>query len=322
MDAKQVLSFIKIEHTLFSLPFVLIGYFIALEQFNLEPGLDLLWILLAAVGARGLAMALNRIIDRDIDAANPRTQGRHLASGAMSLQTAWTLAAVFLVMLLVSAGLLNVVALMMAWLPVLAFVIYPYMKRFTWLCHFWLGLCLGLAPAGAWVAIAADVHGWASITGQFSSGTDFLWAPTILPISIGVALWIAAFDINYARMDVESDREQGIHSFPSSFGHAATTRTTVQLSLLWFACFAIADPMDGVWFLGAALLMALANVAVVLRMNRFDDFQTVLFRVSMLTGWVLLGAVLVGLGGNIPGTCEFIPLPSRVEEFCHSFYRV
>ena len=322
MDVKQIMTFIKIEHTLFSLPFVLIGYFIALEQFNLEPGLDLLWILLAAVGARGLAMALNRIIDRDIDAANPRTQGRHLASGAMSLQTAWTLAAVFLVMLLVSAGLLNLVALMMAWLPVLAFVIYPYMKRFTWLCHFWLGLCLGLAPAGAWVAIAADVHGWASITGQFSSGTDFLWAPTILPISIGVALWIAAFDINYARMDVESDREQGIHSFPSSFGDAATTRTTVQLSLLWFACFAIADPMDGVWFLGAALLMALANVAVVLRMNRFDDFQTVLFRVSMLTGWVLLGAVLVGLGGNIPGTCEFIPLPSRVEEFCHSFYRV
>ena len=322
MDAKQVLSFIKIEHTLFSLPFVLIGYFIALEQFNLEPGLDLLWILLAAVGARGLAMALNRIIDRDIDAANPRTQGRHLASGAMSLQTAWTLAAVFLAMLLVSAGLLNMVALMMAWLPVLSFVIYPYMKRFTWLCHFWLGLCLGLAPAGAWVAIAADVHGWASITGQFSSGTDFLWAPTILPISIGVALWIAAFDINYARMDVESDREQGIHSFPSSFGDAATTRTTVQLSLVWFGCFAVADPMDGVWFLGAALLMALANVAVVLRMNRFDDFQTVLFRVSMLTGWVLLGAVLVGLGGNIPGTCEFIPLPSRVEEFCHSFYRV
>jgi len=294
MDAKQVLSFIKIEHTLFSLPFVLIGYFIALEQFNLEPGLDLLWILLAAVGARGLAMALNRIIDRDIDAANPRTQGRHLASGSMSLQTAWMLAAAFLAMLLVSAGLLNVVALMMAWLPVLAFVIYPYMKRFTWLCHFWLGLCLGLAPAGAWVAIAADVHGWASITGQLSNGTDFLWAPTILPISIGVALWIAAFDINYARMDVKSDREQGIHSFPSSFGDAATTRTTVQLSLLWFACFAIADPMDGVWFLGAALLMALANVAVVLRMNRFDDFQTVLFRVSMLTGWVLLASLLGG----------------------------
>ena len=280
MDAKQVLSFVKIEHTLFSLPFVLMGYLIAVHQFGVGSDIDLLWILLAAVGARGLAMALNRIIDRDIDAANPRTQERHLASGSMSMNTAWGLAAVFLVMLLVSAGMLNQVALMMAWLPVLTFVIYPYMKRFTWGCHFWLGLCLGLAPAGAWVAIAADVHGWGAITGMFSTGTEFLWAPTILPISIGVALWIAAFDINYARMDIESDREQGIHSFPSKFGDRATTRTTVQLSLLWFACFAIADPMDGIWFLGAAAVMAVANIVVVLRMDRFADFQTCLLYTS------------------------------------------
>ena len=295
MDVKQVLSFIKIEHTLFSLPFVLMGYLIAARQFGAWNNVDLLWILLAAVGARGLAMALNRIIDRDIDAANPRTQGRHLASGDMSMRTAWTLAAVFLAMLLISAGLLNRVALMMAWLPVLTFVIYPYMKRFTWGCHFWLGLCLGLAPAGAWVAIAADVHGWGAITGLLSGRTEFLWAPTILPISIGVAFWIAAFDINYARMDVESDREQGIHSFPSKFGEKATTRTTVQLSLLWFACFAIADPVYGIWFLAAAAVMALANIVVVLRMKRFADFQTVLFRVSMLTGWVLLASLVFGL---------------------------
>ena len=295
MDVKQVLSFIKIEHTLFSLPFVLMGYLIAVHQFGAGSDLDLLWILLAAVGARGLAMSLNRIIDRDIDAANPRTKGRHLASGNMTMRTAWTLAAVFLAMLLISAGLLNRVALMMAWLPVLAFVIYPYMKRFTWGCHFWLGLCLGLAPAGAWVAIAADVHGWGAITGLLPGRTEFLWAPTILPISIGVALWIAAFDINYARMDVESDREQGIHSFPSKFGEKATTRTTVQLSLLWFACFAIADPVYGIWFLAAAAVMALANIVVVLRMKRFADFQTVLFRVSMLTGWVLLASLVFGL---------------------------
>ena len=298
MDVKQVLSFIKIEHTLFSLPFVLMGYLIAAHQFGVGNNLDLLWILLAAVGARGLAMALNRIIDRDIDAANPRTQGRHLASGSMSMRTAWTLAAVFLAMLLISAGLLNKVALMMAWLPVLTFVIYPYMKRFTWGCHFWLGLCLGLAPAGAWVAIAADVHGWGAITGMLPGRTELLWAPTILPISIGVALWIAAFDINYARMDVESDREQGIHSFPSRFGDTATTRTTVQLSLLWFACFAIADPVDGIWFLAAAAVMALANIVVVLRMERFADFQTVLFRVSMLTGWVLLASLVFGLSAE------------------------
>ncbi|MDA8529765.1 putative 4-hydroxybenzoate polyprenyltransferase [Candidatus Poseidonia alphae] len=300
MDAKQIMSFIKIEHTLFSLPFVLIGYFIALDQFNISPGIDLLWILLAAVGARGLAMALNRIIDRDIDAANPRTQGRHLASGSMSLRTAWGLAGGFLVLLLVSAGMLNQVALMMAWLPVLTFVVYPYMKRYTWLCHFWLGLCLGLAPAGAWVAVAADVHGWAAITGMFSTSTEYLWAPTILPISIGVMLWITAFDINYARMDVESDREQGIHSFPSTFDDKATTRTTVQLTLLWFACFAISDPMDGIWFLGAAGIMAVVNIWVVLARERFVDFQTVLFRASMLTGWVLLGALLLGFAVDVP----------------------
>lgn len=300
IDVRSVLEFVKVEHTLFSLPFVLIGYLVAVMQFNVEPGIDLLWILLAAVGARGLAMALNRIIDRDIDAANPRTQGRHLASGSMSMKTAWSLAAGFLVMLLVSAGLLNRVALMMAWLPVLTFVVYPYMKRFTWLCHFWLGLCLGLAPAGAWVAVAADVHGWAAITGMFPTRTEFLWAPTVLPISLGVALWIAAFDINYARMDVESDKAQGIHSFPSRFDERATTRTTVQLSLLWFACFAVADPVDSIWFLAAAAGMSLANVIVVLRMERFDDFQTVLFRASMLTGWVLLAALAVGYATEPP----------------------
>jgi len=302
MDVKQVLSFIKIEHTLFSLPFVLMGYMIAVRQFGAGSGIDLLWILLAAVGARGLAMALNRIIDRDIDAANPRTQGRHLASGSMSMRTAWGLAAGFLAMLLLSAGMLNVVALMMAWLPVLTFVIYPYMKRFTWGCHFWLGVCLGLAPAGAWVAIAADVHGWGAITGLLPGRTEFLWAPTILPISIGVALWIAAFDINYARMDVESDREQGIHSFPSTFGDDATTRTTVVLSLLWFACFAVANPMDPIWFLVAAGVMALANIVVVLGMDRFSDFQTVLFRVSMLTGWVLLASLFLGFSTELAGS--------------------
>jgi len=302
MDVKQVLSFIKIEHTLFSLPFVLMGYMIAVRQFGAGSGIDLLWILLAAVGARGLAMALNRIIDRDIDAANPRTQGRHLASGSMSMRTAWGLAAGFLAMLLLSAGMLNVVALMMAWLPVLTFVIYPYMKRFTWGCHFWLGLCLGLAPAGAWVAIAADIHGWGAITGLLPGRTEFLWAPTILPISIGVALWIAAFDINYARMDVESDREQGIHSFPSTFGDDATTRTTVVLSLLWFACFAVANPMDPIWFLVAAGVMALANIVVVLGMDRFSDFQMVLFRVSMLTGWVLLASLFLGFSTELAGS--------------------
>jgi 4-hydroxybenzoate polyprenyltransferase len=285
MGVKEILEFVKVEHTLFSLPFVLIGFLLANFEYSTQPE-DLLWILIAAVGARGLAMALNRIIDRDIDAANPRTASRHLASGSMSMKTAYRLSTVFLIMLLFSAWQLNEVALMMAWLPVLVFVIYPYMKRITWLCHFWLGLCLGLAPAGAWVAVAADVHGWAAIT-------DLHWYPEIFFISLGVMFWIAAFDLNYARMDVENDRANGIHSFPARFGEEATTRTSIQFTLLWFACFAIADPIHEIWFLAAAGLMALANIAVILARERFADFQTTLFRVSMLTGWVLLLALMV-----------------------------
>ena len=300
MGTKEILEFVKIEHTLFSLPFVLIGYILAYNQFFYDRSsgdlewirMDLLWILVAAVGGRGLAMALNRIIDRDIDAANPRTSGRHLVSGSMSMNTAWKLSAIFLGMLLIGAWQLNEVALMMAWLPVLAFVIYPYTKRYTWLCHLWLGLCLGLAPAGAWVAVAADVHGWAAISGLDSGGGDFLWFPNIFFISLGVALWITTFDINYARMDVESDRSNGIKSFPARFNDEITTRTSVQLSLLWFACFAISDPMSEIWFLAAAGIMSIVNVGVIIMRNRLDDFQTTLFRVSMLTGWVLLIAII------------------------------
>ena len=293
MGAKEILEFVKVEHTLFSLPFVLIGYIHAHNQFidqlpsdSSWMSVDIVWILIAAVGARGLAMTLNRIIDRDIDAQNPRTESRHLVSGSMSMRTAWNLALAFLIVLLFSAWQLNEVALMMAWLPVLAFVIYPYTKRYTWGCHLWLGLCLGLAPAGAWLALSADVHQWGAIL-------DSHWYPTIFFISLGVALWITAFDINYARMDVESDRKQGIHSFPARFSEQATTRTSVQLTLLWFACFAIADPMDEIYFLAAAGIMAIANIAVIITRERLADFQTTLFRVSMLTGWVLLAAIII-----------------------------
>jgi 4-hydroxybenzoate polyprenyltransferase len=291
MGTKEILEFVKIEHTLFSLPFVLIGYILAHEQFinELETskyGIDLLWIIMAAIGARGLAMALNRIIDRDIDAVNPRTANRHLVSGSMSMKTAYTLCILFVSMLIIGAWQLNTVALMMSWLPVLVFVIYPYTKRYTWLCHFWLGICLGIAPAGAWLAVAADVHGWGAIT-------DYLWCPEILFISLGVMLWIAAFDINYARMDIESDRENGVHSFPARFSEEMTTRTSVQLSLLWFACFALSNPMSEIWFLGAAGIMSLSNITVILARTRLKDFQTTFFRVSMLTGWILLAAILM-----------------------------
>ena len=295
MGVREILDFVKIEHTLFSLPFILIGYIHAYNQFWNELsserfGLDIVWILIAAVGARGLAMTLNRIIDKDIDASNPRTESRHLASGDMEMSTAWSLSVIFLGMLLFGAWQLNEVALKMAWLPVLAFVVYPYTKRYTWLCHFWLGLCLGLAPAAAWVAVTADLHGWQAITG---GQEKFFWYPEIFWISLGVSLWIASFDINYARMDIESDIKNGIHSFPSKFGERSTTRTSIQLTLLWFACFAISNPVDNAWFLTAAGIMCALNVGVVLYRERLADFQTTLFRVSMLTGWALLASIML-----------------------------
>ena len=282
MGVKNVLEFVKIEHTLFSLPFVFIGAWIAGDP----TAFQLAWILVAAVGARGLAMTLNRIIDREIDTKNPRTSNRHLATGTMKVNTAWSLCVLFLAMLLIGAWQLNTVALAMSWLPVIAFVIYPYTKRITWACHLWLGLCLGLAPAGAWLGIVGSDLGWAAIT-------EWHWYPTIFWICLGVMFWIAAFDLNYALMDIESDREQGIKSFPARFGEQHTLRTSVQLTLLWFACFAIADPIDEFTFLGSALIIALINIGVIVGQKKLEDFQKTFFYTSVLTGWGLLGGLMV-----------------------------
>ena len=281
MGVKMILEFVKIEHTLFSLPFVFIGAMIAGDP----TAVQLAWILVAAIGARGLAMTLNRIIDRKIDARNPRTSNRHLADGSMSLNTAWGLSVGFLAMLLIGAWKLNPVALAMSWLPVLAFLIYPYTKRVTWACHLWLGLCLGLAPAGAWLGIVGDDLGWTAITGWH-------WYPTIFWICLGVMFWIAAFDLNYALMDMDSDREHGIHSFPAKFGEMHTLRTSIQFTLLWFACFAIANPIDEITFLAAALMMCIINIGVILSQNKMKDFQKSFFYTSVATGWILLGGLM------------------------------
>ena len=306
MGFKEILEFVKVEHTLFSLPFVLIGYVLADKEFGTE-SMDLVWIIVAAVGARGLAMALNRIIDRDIDSENPRTAARHLPSGTMSMQTAWILASVFLGMLLFAAWRLNDVALKMAWLPVLAFVIYPYTKRISWVCHFWIGLCLALAPAGAWVSIAADTHGWAAITGMLDGRTEFLWFPEVFFISFGVALWIAAFDINYAMMDQDVDREQGIRSFPAIYGQVATRNLSVALTIGWLLCFLLTGMHDftesrrfrsSLW-VPSVVLMSLVNIYVMTKGAQsvsesgeaMDRYQKILFRASMLTGWVLLASL-------------------------------
>jgi 4-hydroxybenzoate polyprenyltransferase len=152
------------------------------------------------LGARSLAMALNRLIDAGIDAANPRTAGRELPSGALTLGGVVAFCAAALVVFLVAVWELDPLVHKLWPIPVVAFVIYPYLKRFTWLCHLWLGAVDGLAPVGAWAAIRGDLP-WQA------------WA-----LGGAVAAWVAGFDLFYSLFDVEIDRAQGLHSWAVRFG--------------------------------------------------------------------------------------------------------
>jgi 4-hydroxybenzoate polyprenyltransferase len=189
---------VKFEHTVFALPFAYVGAFLAVMG---VPGRgDLLWITVAMVGARSLAMGLNRLIDARIDAGNPRTAGRELPSGRLSPVQVAAFCAVSLVVFLVAVWQLDPLVRWLWPIPVVGFVVYPYLKRFTWLSHLWLGAVDGLAPVGAWVAITGELP-WQA------------WA-----LGVAVALWVAGFDLFYSLFDLEVDRAQGLHSWATRFG--------------------------------------------------------------------------------------------------------
>jgi len=189
---------VKIEHTVFALPFAYVGAFLAVGK--APSAHDLLWITLAMVGARSLAMALNRLIDAGIDARNPRTAGRELPSGQLSVPQVVLFCAASLALFLASVWQLAPKTHWLWPIPVAGFVVYPYLKRVTWLCHFWLGAVDGLAPVGAWVAITNHLPWQAWMLGA------------------AVALWVAGFDCFYALFDIDVDREQGLHSIATRFG--------------------------------------------------------------------------------------------------------
>jgi 4-hydroxybenzoate polyprenyltransferase len=194
-------SLVKVEHTIFALPFAYIGAFLAVD--GVPSAHDLLWITVAMVGARSLAMALNRLIDAGIDARNPRTAARELPRGALRPWHVFAFALASLGVFLVAVYQL---APLVRWLwpiPVVAFVIYPYLKRWSWASHAWLGAVDGLAPLGAWAAIT----------------NDFPWEAWAL--GGAVAFWVAGFDLLYALFDLDVDRAQGLHSLPARFGVGA-----------------------------------------------------------------------------------------------------
>ncbi len=196
--ARLYYRLVKFEHTIFALPFAYVGAVLAVK--GIPTAHDLLWITVAMVGARSLAMALNRLIDAHVDAANPRTAGREMPAGLLSSSSVLGFCAASLLVYVVAVFELDPFVRVLSPIPVAAFVVYPYLKRFTWLCHLWLGAVDGLAPMGAWAAIRGSLP-WQA------------WA-----LGGAVAAWVAGFDLFYALFDVEVDHEQGLHSWATRFG--------------------------------------------------------------------------------------------------------
>jgi 4-hydroxybenzoate polyprenyltransferase len=189
---------VKIEHTVFALPFAYVGAFLALDG---APSLaQLVWLTLAMVGARSLAMSLNRLIDAEIDARNPRTSARELPAGRLTRVQVIGFCLASLAVFLIAVWQLDPLVRWLWPIPVAAFVVYPYLKRFTWLGHLWLGAVDGLAPVGAWVALTGDLP-WEA------------WA-----LGGAVAAWVAGFDLFYALLDLEIDRREGLHSWATRWG--------------------------------------------------------------------------------------------------------
>jgi 4-hydroxybenzoate polyprenyltransferase len=195
---RRLASLVRIEHTVFALPFAFVGAFLAVDAW---PGLaNMVWITIAMVGARTLAMSLNRLVDAELDARNPRTATRELPSGALSRNQVLALCVASLAIFLVAVFQLDPVVRWLWPIPVGLFVVYPYLKRITWLCHLWLGACLGLAPVGAWLAVTGTAP-WEA------------WA-----LAGAVLLWVAGFDLFYSLFDLEHDRAEGLHSWAVRFG--------------------------------------------------------------------------------------------------------
>lgn len=189
---------VKLEHTVFALPFAYVGALLAVDGW---PGWGAMgWITLAMVGARTLAMGLNRLIDAEIDAHNPRTAGRELPSGLLRRSQVLLLCALALAVYLLAVLNLDPLVRVLWPIPVVLFVVYPYLKRATWLCHLWLGAALGLAPVGAWVAVTGELP-WQA------------WA-----LGAAVMLWVAGFDLFYALFDRTHDLSVGLHSWATRFG--------------------------------------------------------------------------------------------------------
>ena len=237
---RRFATLVKLEHTVFALPFAYVGMLLGLGEVPSAP--DWVWVTVAMVGARTLAMGLNRLIDAELDARNPRTAARELPAGTLSRAQVVGLCGVALAVFLVAVFQLDPLVRWLWPVPVAFFVVYPYLKRVTWLCHAWLGASLGLAPVGAWAAVTGELA-WQS------------WA-----LGGAVALWVAGFDLFYSLFDVEHDRAEGLHSWAVRFGEAGVFRAARLFHLGVVALLAVAGlglDVGVLYWLGVAAVAAL-----------------------------------------------------------------
>ncbi len=278
---KLYCSLIKIEHTLFSLPFVLSSALLALsvsENTSLNIILlKILWMSLALLGARSAGMALNRIIDHKIDSKNIRTKDRELILDKLSMKTAWLLVLISLILYFYAALQLPRLCLILSPIPLIWIISYPYFKRFSFLSHLFLGTTLGGASLGGWIAITGTIDNLAPIY-----------------LALAVTFWVTGFDIIYATQDIDFDRSQGLHSVPQKFGFDAAvliTKILHSLTVLFLYLVSTAMPLGIIYKLGVLLVF----MALIYEQNlvKLGKIETAFFTVNTWISVVIF--IFVGL---------------------------
>jgi len=235
---RTTLEMIKFEHSVFALPFALTGAVLAVRGW--PTWRQLLWLVVAMVGARSAAMTFNRIADLKIDALNPRTKARALPAGQLSLRFAAGFAVVSCGLLVLAAYELNPLAFKLSPVVLAILLGYSFTKRFTVVSHLVLGFCLGMSPIAAWIALRGDL------------------SVSVLLLGAAVTLWVAGFDIIYACQDVEFDHALGLHSIPKRYGIAAALYASVALHVLVLALLVMVARMENLGWLAWAGLVAVA----------------------------------------------------------------
>ncbi len=271
-------SFIKLEHSLFSIPLLFSG---AVLAGNKWPSLRVTaLILIAGVSARVVDMTLNRIIDRHIDKLNPRTELRHLPVGAVSLWGAWGTVLLALGIYLFSAWLLSEFCLRYSWIPLVAFAAYPYFKRFTKWTHVGLGLVWALVPIGGFFAVKPSVEGI---------------IPVVL-LGLFCIFWLAGFDIIYATLDEQFDKEAGVKSLPAAWGSERALKMAGTFHLVSFVVLLV---LYSVWLSGPLTVMLLGMIGILLYMEqKFSHYvDLAFFQINVVIGFFVLFFVIAGIKG-------------------------